>query len=312
VLLYLAAATALAQVPQDTTFRGRLVDASGAPLVGPVALTLSIYDAATAGTLLYQESHASVALDATGAFAVQLGAGTASVGAFDADLFSATNRWLEVDGDAPIGTLTPRIPLASTPWALVAERAGSVVRDPAAPRFEDCGDGTVADHQTGLQWEKKTGTVVAPVNCETNPCPDVHDVNNAYEWSNTGTDPDGLAFLDFVAKLNGLFDPNLSAGCFADRCDWRLPEISELQTILTGAEAAPGQPQTCSSLPCIDPGFVIDGNGGPTGLARYWSASPNVANALNAWNAGFDSGLVNNGSKTIDRLVRAVRVGGCD
>jgi len=23
--------------------------------------------------------------------------------------------------------------------------------------FEDCGDGTVADHSTGLLWEKKTG-----------------------------------------------------------------------------------------------------------------------------------------------------------
>jgi len=125
--------------------------------VGPVELELRIFDAETSGTQLYSEQHLGTVLDATGGFSVQLGLGTSPSGTFDADLFSDVARWLEVVVDAEV--LAPRQALAAVPWALVAERANDVVRDPSAPRFEDCGDGTMADHQTGLQWEKKTGTV---------------------------------------------------------------------------------------------------------------------------------------------------------
>src|SRR5262249_57973783 len=38
-------------------------------------------------------------------------------------------------------------------------------------RFVDNGDGTVTDNQTGLQWEKKTGTFVAPRVCQYASCP---------------------------------------------------------------------------------------------------------------------------------------------
>jgi len=58
--------------------------------------------------------------------------------------------------------------------------------------------------------------------------PGPHDVNNRYQWSNTSTDPDGGAFTDFLAGLGAKSIP-LPKVCFADRCDWRLPEISELQ-----------------------------------------------------------------------------------
>ncbi len=159
--------------------------------------------------------------------------------------------------------------------------------DPNAPRFEDCGDGTVADHQTGLQWEKKTGTLGSLVFCDTTPCPDPHDVNNLYPWSLTGTEPDGAAFTDFLARLNG--DPTVVAAigteafgdpaadptvCFAHHCDWHLPAIGELRTILIGPHGAPGQATTCpppKPSPCIDPGFVAVG--GPTASSFYWSAS---------------------------------------
>src|SRR5213594_2452598 len=51
-------------------------------------------------------------------------------------------------------------------------------------RFTDKGDGTICDSQTGLMWEKKTGTVGAAVSCGVLPgCPDPHDVNNAYTWT---------------------------------------------------------------------------------------------------------------------------------
>ena len=72
----LLAATATAQVPQDMTYTGRLVDNLGDPLAGPVDLELRVFDAATGPSQLYGEEHLSVVLDATGGFSVQLGLGT--------------------------------------------------------------------------------------------------------------------------------------------------------------------------------------------------------------------------------------------
>jgi hypothetical protein len=184
------------------------------------------------------------------------------------------------------------------------------VPDPNAPRFEDCGDGTVVDHKTGLQWEKKTGTVGSGVVCETAGCPDPHIVNNLYIWSNTGTDPDGGAFTDFLARLNGEYDPHAATGCFADRCDWRLPKISELQTILIGAEAAPGQATTCSAAPCIDPGFAAVG--GPTMSSYHWSVSTDAGDPTLAYYVAFEVGLVSKFFKTQGHWVRAVRAGSCN
>src|SRR5207247_10311341 len=69
--------------------------------------------------------------------------------------------------------------------------------------YVDHGDGTVADLNTGLVWEKLSddGTV--------------HDKDNLYTWAN--------AFTGHVATLNAM--------SFAGHNDWRLPNIRELQSI---------------------------------------------------------------------------------
>lgn len=294
--LAVLAAPVFAQVPQDMTYTGRLVDNLGTPLTGPVDLELRLFDAQTSGTQLYSEEHLAVALDATGGFSVQLGLGSSASGTFDADLFTDVDRWLELVVNTSV--LTPRQIIGSVPWAFVAERANEIVRDPTAPRFEDCGDGTVADHQTGLQWEKKTD----------NATPDVHDVDNTHTWSvGDPWDPDGTAFTDFLRTLNGL---NGSFDCFV-HCDWRLPVIGELRTILIGPTAAPGQAQTCSAAPCIDPAFAAVG--GPTASSGYWSASTYAGDPPFAWSAFFLNGNVTNNFKAgVVDYVRAVRTGSCN
>jgi hypothetical protein len=69
-------------------------------------------------------------------------------------------------------------------------------------RYIDNGDGTVSDLNTGLMWEKQTGTVAGTSTGR------VDDVNNTYTWSgnivpNTGDNlADGTAFTSFLATLN--------------------------------------------------------------------------------------------------------------
>lgn len=147
------------------------------------------------------------------------------------------------------------------------------------PRFQDNGNGTVTDRLTGLQWEQKTNDA------------SVHDAGNIYTWSAGHMAADGTAYTSFLATLN-------SAGCFANHCDWRLPALSELQTILK-------EPYPCTTSPCIDQSVF-----GPTTAVGNWAATTYVGNQLDAWGVSFQTGNVFFLSKDAAFYhVRAVRAG---
>jgi len=156
-------------------------------------------------------------------------------------------------------------------------------------RFVDNGDGTVTDHRTGLQWEKKD-----------NSCPGVHCVNDVYQWSSSGTAPDGGAFTSFLGTLNNCPSPDgvaLTPG-FAGHCDWRLPSVAELHIANVGFCPSPG-------IPCIDPIF------GPTAADTYWSSTTVTRDAGLAWFGIFGLPVrTPSQSKTSLHFVRAVRGGG--
>lgn len=158
----------------------------------------------------------------------------------------------------------------------------------SAQRFVDNGDGTVTDHDTGLQWEKKDGA--DGVYDFANP----HDVDNLYSWSMfpAGTAPDGTVFTDFLRRLNTCTSTGgaIATAAFGGHCDWRLPTITELQTILLA-------PYPCGTSPCIDPVF------GPTGAFDYfywyWSSTTFAGvppfggdPAAFAWGVSFEGGGV--------------------
>ena len=158
------------------------------------------------------------------------------------------------------------------------------------PRFVDNLDGTITDTKTRLQWEKKSDDG------------SIHDQDDTYTWS-TGppNHPDGTAFTSFLAALN-------STSCFAGHCDWRLPNVAELQTIVDYG----------SVDPAIDAVFNTACTTGPSCTATacsctvrdtYWSDTASVDLPDNAWAVEFNRGVVTLYDMTLDLHVRAVRGG---
>jgi hypothetical protein len=178
-------------------------------------------------------------------------------------------------------------------------------------RFRIEGDGTIMDFDTGLQWEQKDSQDgVANL-------ADPHDVDNDYSWTATGGGQlaDGTVFTDFLGRLNGSLapafgvDPCASAdgtavtGGFAGHCDWRLPTVTELATLVD--QSVPG----CglgNGTPCILP--IL----GPTLEHLYWTSTTDAADPVNAWEVSFRDAtgtFLYPITKGHDRIARAVRGG---
>jgi len=165
-----------------------------------------------------------------------------------------------------------------------------------ACRYGANGDGTVTDYDTGLQWEQKTDNditcILAFPNCST----------RTFTWGNlsgcpfTGC-PNGTAFIDLLGHFNNCVNTDgVPVGGFAGHCDWRLPTVAELQTILLA-------PYPCGTSPCIDPIF------GPTVASYYWSATTYADFPDDAWGVNFGNGYVFYDNKSNFGYVRAVRTG---
>jgi hypothetical protein len=162
-------------------------------------------------------------------------------------------------------------------------------------RFVDNGDGTISDEETGLMWEKKDpGDGFQDFS---NP----HDVDNRYSWTTMTdldvTSRDGTTFTDFLSRLNQEATDSPYTTCFANYCDWRVPTLAELRSILL-------EQYPCSiRSPCIDPIF------GPTAADFYWSSTSFAAVPSGAWGVFFINGFMDSGNKLNHSHVRAVRGG---
>lgn len=132
-------------------------------------------------------------------------------------------------------------------------------------------DGTITDNSTGLVWEKLTTDAT------------IHNVNDFYTWAN--------AFLVKIAALN-------TVPCFANHCDWRLPNVNELQTLADYGRLGPA----------IDPVFN-NGVDSFTQSSDYSSSTTYQYDPSGAWFVGFFDGRVFPSYKFFDFFVRAVRGG---
>jgi hypothetical protein len=111
-----------ASVPATMTEQGRLFDTAGNPVTGTSAtFVFSIYSVATGGTAIWTETQ-TISLDA-GFFSAELGEVTPiPAGTFADAAGRAQNLYLGIKVNAD-SELTPRQPLSSVPYALVADNA---------------------------------------------------------------------------------------------------------------------------------------------------------------------------------------------
>jgi hypothetical protein len=170
-------------------------------------------------------------------------------------------------------------------------------------------DSVVMDNQTGLMWQVESN----------------YNLNQQLNWTRTTPFPDGNIFTNFLPQLNDgeYYDPtayvtfasqNLPIGllvqgnpsnptsCFANRCDWRIPTLAELRTIVYRNEIV----CTLPGYACINPIF------GATQASIYWTSSSDLTAHANgsadeAYCVDFSTGHDCEDLKTAAHYVRAVR-----
>ncbi len=145
LIVAMVASVALA-IPNEIQYQGKLTDDGGVGLNGDFEMSFRIFDAPTAGTLLWTELHHAPADEVTvtkGLFDVLLGSLTPIALDFSVDY------WLEITVDGNI--LLPRVKLSSSPYAYRAAIADSVV-----------GGSAVGD--TALWQVHATGPMILPKN----------------------------------------------------------------------------------------------------------------------------------------------------
>lgn len=172
------------------------------------------------------------------------------------------------------------------------------------PRFGDNGDGTVTDHETGLTWEKKSDLDNLAVNCDTAlDCPDPHDADNTYTWTDNDTPtelPTGTAYTVFLAQLN-------AGGGFAGHTDWRLPTLAELHVLVDYTDATSPLVNAAFDNGCT--GSCTETTCSCTAADRYWSGSSLASTPVDAWVVDPSNGEITWDTKDTRYPVRAVRTG---
>lgn len=100
--------------PQKINYQGILKDSNGDPVSGTVSMTFTIYDAATGGSVLWQETHSGVVVD-EGGFSAILGDGDVPAALGD-DVFDAAERFVGITINAD-PELSPRTQMVSVPYS---------------------------------------------------------------------------------------------------------------------------------------------------------------------------------------------------
>lgn len=197
-----------------------------------------------------------------------------------------TRDWTSGALDAPLVfgrfAATGQTSCASTTGAPIAcagtGQDGELLRG-AALSFTDNGDGTITDQNTGLTWEALSDDG------------GIHDKDATYSWDD--------AVLVKIATLN--------AQSFAGHDDWRLPNVRELQSIVSYATYGPAVQaafHSGCSTGCALPSCSCTPSSGPA-----WSSTTHPGALGYAWTVSFGDGQQSAYGKLGPLGVRAVRGG---
>ena len=138
--LVLMGGTVQAAVPHLVRYQGQAVDNKGVPLQGPYTLTFRLYDADTAGTVVWQEQQANVPIN-KGHFSVLLGQVTALTVDWNQSL------WLSIQVGAD-PELLPRQRITSVPLAIRSEVAEGLTSAITPSLINPQGSGSGLDADT--------------------------------------------------------------------------------------------------------------------------------------------------------------------
>ncbi|HSM56867.1 MAG TPA: pectinesterase family protein [Candidatus Sulfomarinibacteraceae bacterium] len=131
----LAEQSGSASAPSLISYQGFLSDSEGDPLPdGNYSMTFALYDAASGGAKIWEETQSNVALGG-GYFSVMLGSGTCTTGCpLGPATFSDAGRYLQTTVQMNSGPVTfPRQQMASAPYALQAVEAQTAQTASSAP-----------------------------------------------------------------------------------------------------------------------------------------------------------------------------------
>lgn len=147
--------------------------------------------------------------------------------------------------------------------------------------YQDNGDGTVTDVNTGLTWEQ----------LDDNNTGGIHDQHDQYNWTQAFT------------KIEALNTPP----CFANHCDWRLPNYKELISLVNLQAGAYASISSTFRAGCA-PGCTIPAcSCTPTFGSGFWTSSTAPAEPAVALEVWFGNGLASGQYKGEQLTVRAVR-----
>ena len=154
---------------------------------------------------------------------------------------------------------------------------------------QDAGE-TFRDNFTMLQWEFKSEHEIR----------NFHDVRNTDNWSYFPPAAQGTVFQNFLLTLNS------PPSCFTGNCDWRVPTLAELQTLLLDFPCrgdGEGARCSCATSPCVDPAVDL------TMSDFYWSYTQYLPSGFLAWGVDFGTGAISTQPMTNLKFLRVVRGG---